>query len=206
MTDKEKKMIIILIIVSILIIGIELIFVNNNKNAMISSDVEESSTSEQGVADETVVSQSKEEAEKALEALKVQSEKEIKEMQEKSEKERKDREEGQYEKQGSDGTKTNVSSKVKEEKKIDGFIIVSNMTITAKDGWTTIKADVENISGSDFTGEQYIDFSLLNKEGQEMTKIKAVVPAAKDGEKVELNVEFTEDYSNAYDYKIEKSK
>ena len=68
-----------------------------------------------------------------------------------------------------------------------------------------MNGELTNISGEDFTGEQYVEVTLLNKEGQEMTKIKTIVPGIGKGEIGEFKSDINVDYSNTYDYKIVKS-
>lgn len=101
-----------------------------------------------------------------------------------------------------DGTKVNVSDKLKEEKEIDGLKI-GNIQLTEKNGQSVLLAKVTNSTTKD-TQAFLVDIILYDKEGNEIAKIPGVVSGAKAGQTVELRVGITEDYANAYDFKIVK--
>ena len=104
--------------------------------------------------------------------------------------------------QQQDGTKVNVSNKLKEEKEVDGLKI-GNIQLTEKNGQSVLLATVTN-SGSKNTEAFLVDIILYDKTGNQIAKIPGVVSGTKVGEVVELRVGITEDYANAYDFKIVK--
>ena len=104
--------------------------------------------------------------------------------------------------QQQDGTKVNVSNKLKEEKEIDGLKI-GNIQLTEKNGQSVLLATVTN-SSSRNTEAFLVDIILYDKTGNQIAKIPGVVSGTKAGQSVELRVGITEDYANAYDFKIVK--
>ncbi len=99
-----------------------------------------------------------------------------------------------------DGSKINKSSKLNEAKKIDGLTI-TNIQLTTKDGMTTLLADVINNSGAK-TNLKTVNITLVDKDGNELTKLVGVINGLEVGASTELNIAMTSDYVNAYDFKV----
>ena len=99
------------------------------------------------------------------------------------------------------GIKQNTSSKLKEEKTINGLLI-DNIDLFMSNGQTILRADVENKSDKD-VGVTGINIILLNKDGSAYCIIPGVINAIKKGEKTKIEVPTTLDFSNAYDFKVE---
>lgn len=97
-----------------------------------------------------------------------------------------------------DGTKLNVSNKLTETKKIDNYEI-SNIQLTEQNGKSLILADVKNISSSKVE-MKFAKIVLLDKEGNEITTMDAIIGDIEPGGTVQLNVSATTDFSNAYDF------
>lgn len=99
-----------------------------------------------------------------------------------------------------DGTKVNTSSKLKQEKELEGLKI-TDITLTELEGQLTLLANVTNTTTQDI--EPFlVDITFIDKEGNEIDTILGMVSPVKAGETVQLNAGITEDYSNAYDFKI----
>lgn len=101
-----------------------------------------------------------------------------------------------------DGTKVNISNKLKEEKELDGLKI-GNIQLTEKDGQLTLLANVTNTTSQDVDAF-FIDIILYDKEENEIDTILGLVSPVKAGQTVELKAGITEDYANAYDFKVVK--
>ena len=101
-----------------------------------------------------------------------------------------------------DGTKVNISNKLKEEKELDGLKI-GNIQLTEKDGQLTLLANVTNTTSQDVDAF-FIDIILYDKDGNEIDTILGLVSPVKAGQTVELKAGITEDYANAYDFKVVK--
>ena len=151
MKKKEKRMILIIVLVGVLIIGGLLIWKNGRKNN-----------------DEQGVNQPKEEFVQVLE----------------------------------DGTKLNISNKLKEEKTIKGLKI-GNIQLTEQNGQSVLLADVRN-EGTQDVEMFLINIILVDKTGKEIATIPGIVSPVKAGATVQLNAGITEDYANAYDFKVEQ--
>lgn len=103
-----------------------------------------------------------------------------------------------------DGTKLNVSEQLKESKKIDG-VEITDIQLTEQNGQSVLLANAINTTNTE-TVVMPINIIVLDKSGNEIGKIPGVIAPLKQGETKQLNVGITEDYSNAYDFKIEKQK
>lgn len=101
-----------------------------------------------------------------------------------------------------DGTKVNVSSKIKEEKEIDGLKI-TDMEITEVDNVSTIVANVKNDTGEE-KGEFAIEIKLIDREGNEITTVPGYIGKIRAGESMGLKASATYDFANAYDCEIIK--
>jgi len=101
-----------------------------------------------------------------------------------------------------DGTKVNISNKLKEEKTINGLTI-GNIQLTEQNGQSVLLADVSNKTAQD--SEMFlINIILIDKTGKEIATIPGIVAPVKAGGTQQLNAGITEDYANAYDFRVEK--
>lgn len=99
-----------------------------------------------------------------------------------------------------DGTKLNISDKLSETKTFGNYE-VSNIQLTEKNGESLILADVKNI-GSAKIEMKFADVKLVDKEGNEITTLQAVIGEVEPGATVQLQVSATTDFSDAYDFSI----
>ena len=109
---------------------------------------------------------------------------------------------GEYEQLLEDGTKLNTSEELKKEKEIEG-IKITNIQLTEQGGQTVLLADVTNSTEAE-TDVIGINIIVLDKEGNEIGRIPGAVSPLKPGESKQLNAGITEDYANAYDFRVEK--
>ncbi len=100
----------------------------------------------------------------------------------------------------SDGSKLNTSTALSATKSVDG-LQVSNIQLKTENGITTLLADVENTTSSD-TPEKMITITFVDKDGNKITDLSALVQALKAGESTQLNTSVTSDVSNAYDFTV----
>ena len=117
-----------------------------------------------------------------------------------TEKTQESQKEEKYVQKNTSGSKTNISTKLKEEKNIDGLTI-SNINLTEKGGITTLLADVKNNTNTK-TEEKYVRIQILDEEGNEIAKPLGVIDPIEANGTVKLNVSISIDVSNAYDFKI----
>ena len=99
------------------------------------------------------------------------------------------------------GLKINKSTKLNEAKEVQGLKI-TNIQLSTKDGMTTLLADVINNSGTK-TSLKTVEITLIDKEGNELTKVTGIIDSLDVGESKQLNIGMTSDYVNAYDFKVE---
>ena len=109
---------------------------------------------------------------------------------------------GEITKTEEDGTVVNTSTKLKENKEIEG-LIVSYIKFTEKNGTTLLTADVTNKTGMAQNGF-LVDIVLYDVNGKETARIPASIVSMQEGETIELRAEITENYVGAYDLKLEK--
>lgn len=99
-----------------------------------------------------------------------------------------------------DGTKLNTSTKLNENKNINGLQI-GNIQLKREDNKTTLLANVENVTDKTIN-EKYLDIILIDKEAKILTTIPAITVKLEPGEKTQLNIGTQLDYVNAYDFRI----
>ena len=99
-----------------------------------------------------------------------------------------------------DGTKLNTSTELKKEKQVGNYKF-ENMQLTTQDNQTVLLADVTN-TGSSKTDIQFVDVTLLDKDGNEIITIGGIISQLEPGEKTQFNTSMTLDYANTYDFKI----
>ena len=101
----------------------------------------------------------------------------------------------------SNNVKKNNSEKLKEEKTYEGMKI-TDINLEASNGSTTITANVENVTESDFTGRSIV-IVFTNEDGTEYARLQGYIPDILKGKSTVLNASTTSDISNAYDFYIE---
>ena len=101
-----------------------------------------------------------------------------------------------------DGTKLNISTKLKESKKL-GDLEIGDIQLTNKNGQSVLLANIVN-KGKQKTDVILIDIVLYDKNNQEIATIPGIISPLEVGESTQLNTVVQEDYANAYDFKIVK--
>lgn len=101
----------------------------------------------------------------------------------------------------SDGSKLNVSSKLKENKTYQN-VTISNIQLTTVNGLNRLLASVTNNSNSR-TDAQDISLVFVDNQGNTIATVPGVIPAMNAGETAQLNASTTKDIINAYDFRIE---
>lgn len=101
-----------------------------------------------------------------------------------------------------DGTKVNTSKALSKERKL-GDLKITNITLSNQNGQTVLLADVEN-TGKSNSEQKLVSVTILDKDGNQLITLKGLIIALKSGEKTQLNIGVTSDFSNAYDFKIEE--
>lgn len=99
-----------------------------------------------------------------------------------------------------DGTKTNISELVGEQKKFEEFD-VTNTSITEKNGLATITANITNNTSNEIK-EFPVTIKLLNKDGEIIQEVGAYVGTIKAGETRQINATVNMDISEIYDFTI----
>ena len=89
-----------------------------------------------------------------------------------------------------DGTVENISSKLKEEKELDGLRF-KNIRLIEKSGQLTLFADVMSTTNQDIEAF-FVNIILYDKEGKELGTILSLISPIKAGETVELKTGITE--------------
>ena len=105
-------------------------------------------------------------------------------------------------------TKWNESKKFKQTKEITRFKI-SGISFSEKDGEAVLKATVTNTSGKDIKDYTYFKITFLDKDDEEIGTIPGIINPVKKNDTTELKATIrgkTEDYINAYDFKITVDK
>ena len=101
-----------------------------------------------------------------------------------------------------DGTKLNTSSKLNETKTIGG-IEISDIQLTESDNVTQLLATMTNTS--DETDGGYIAvLTLYDEDGNVLIEMKPYIEELEPGETAQLNTSAVFDYTEAYDFTIEK--
>lgn len=103
-----------------------------------------------------------------------------------------------------DGTKVNTSNKLSEVKTIEGLEI-SNIRLTEKGNVTQILANIKNTTNKDVEGF-YTSMTFTDKNGEIIVILGGYIPTVKANGTATLNTNSTGDFSNAYDFKVERSK
>lgn len=111
-------------------------------------------------------------------------------------------EQGEFTKVEADGTIVNTSEKLKEQKENIGFTI-KNINFVKRGNETILTARVTNNTGEaqeGFLGQ----IVLLDKSGSKIGRIPAMITETESGESIDIETTITENYANAYDFRLEK--
>lgn len=103
-----------------------------------------------------------------------------------------------------DGTKLNISEKIKQTKKV-GDLEISNIQITYQNGVTNILATVTNTS-SKKSELQNVSIVLSDDEGNTIYTLRGVLEETEPNGTSQLNTSITADFANSYDFTISKTK
>lgn len=101
-----------------------------------------------------------------------------------------------------DGSKVNISEELSKTKIIEGLEI-SNIRLIENNNVSQVLAEVKNPTNGPL-GDFSIDIIILDKEGNEITRIGGYIDRVEAGDTVELNSSATSDFANAYNLKIIK--
>lgn len=101
-----------------------------------------------------------------------------------------------------DGTKYNTSDKLKETKRFEDFEI-TNLQLTEKDNVTLLLGTITNV-GKTKQGGYPINVKLVDKNGNEIITIAAIIGELEPGESTQLSTNVAENCANAYDFTISR--
>lgn len=101
-----------------------------------------------------------------------------------------------------DGTRLNISDKLKETKKLEGMEI-SDIQLTEKNHVTLLLGTITNTSDTT-QGGYPVAIKVIDKEGNEITTVSAYIGILEPRKTTQLNTSMTFDYANAYDFSIAK--
>ena len=99
-----------------------------------------------------------------------------------------------------DGTKQNVSPKISEKKTFENLDIV-NASIVYSDNICKMKLNVENNSDIK-SDDMIIKINIFDSNNDIMITLTGFVAEIDSGKSIEVNLDSSFDYSNAYDYEI----
>lgn len=99
-----------------------------------------------------------------------------------------------------DGSKLNISEKLKENKKIDSLVL-KDIGLSYKDGVTTLLANVKNTS-KEISKQKEVEITLLNDKGEKLYILRGVIEEIEPGEIKQLNTSITADFANAYNFTV----
>ena len=101
-----------------------------------------------------------------------------------------------------DGTKLNISSKLKETKKL-GDLEFSNIRLTSKNGESYLTATVKNTS-SVKAGDEFTTITVLDEDGNTLTRVDAYLGTIAAGQETTLSSKTSCDFANAYDFNVSR--
>lgn len=99
-----------------------------------------------------------------------------------------------------DGVKQNISSKISEKKTFENLDIVS-ASIVYSNNICKMKLNVENNSDIK-SDDMIIKINILDSSNNIMINLTGFVAEISPGKSIEVNIDSSFDYSNAYDYEI----
>lgn len=100
-----------------------------------------------------------------------------------------------------ESVKVNISPKMIVEKKVKDYI-VSDMSISAQAGKTTVSFKLVNNSEKQLKNKEYT-IKFLNEKGRKIGQLTGVIENVGTSEETYIYAYCDGDYSNAYDYNIE---
>ena len=103
-----------------------------------------------------------------------------------------------------DGTRLNTSDDLKKTKTIDGMEI-TNIQLTEKGNQTILLGTITNPTQTT-KGGFIADVKVLDKQGNEIITIDALIGEIQPGQSQQFNTQATFDYANAYDFEITKKQ
>lgn len=101
-----------------------------------------------------------------------------------------------------DGVKLNTSAKLNEDKKFEDLKI-KDVQLTYRNGVTNLLCNVENTSNKNMK-MQDVEITLLDENDKVIYKMVGIIEDISAGETKQFNTSVTADFSNAYDFKINK--
>ena len=101
-----------------------------------------------------------------------------------------------------DGTRLNTSTKLHETKKIEGMEI-SDFQLKEKGNETLLLGTITNVSNT-VQGGYAMQLRIIDKTGGEILTVPAYVRKLQPGETAQLNISSTKDFANAYDFTVSK--
>ncbi len=109
---------------------------------------------------------------------------------------------GEFTKVEQDGTISNTSEKLHQDREDSGFSI-TNISFGEVKGETVLKARVTNVTGQ--AQESFLGrIVLFDKSGNKIGEIPINISETQQGETIEIEAYITESYANAYDFKLER--
>lgn len=102
-----------------------------------------------------------------------------------------------------DGTRLNTSEQMKTSKRVEG-VEITNIQVTEKDNVSLILGTATNVSDKVQQGFT-MDVKIVDKAGNEVVTIGAIVGKLEPGESEEFNTSATFDFANAYDFSVVKT-
>ena len=101
-----------------------------------------------------------------------------------------------------DGVKLNTSAKLNEDRDFEGLKI-KDVQLTYRNGVTNLLCNVENTSNNNLK-MQDVEISFLDENGDVIYKMAGIIEDINAGETKQFNSSVTADFSNAYDFTINK--
>ncbi len=103
-----------------------------------------------------------------------------------------------------DGTKLNISEKLKETKRIEGLEL-TDFQLTENDNQTVLLGTITNTSATT-QGGFLVDIKVVDKLGNEIVTVKNYIKKLEAGESTSLITSATFDYANAYDFTVSRAQ
>lgn len=101
-----------------------------------------------------------------------------------------------------DGSKLNISEKLRKNKKIDGLVL-KDIQLTYKNGVTTLLTNVENTS-KEKSKQKVVEVTLVDENKEKIYTLQGIIEEVEAGGTKQLNCSITADFANAYDFTIKE--
>ena len=101
-----------------------------------------------------------------------------------------------------DGSKLNISEKLRKNKKIDGLVL-KDIQLTYKNGVTTLLTNVENTSNKK-SEQKVVEVTLIDENKEKIYTLQGIIEEIEAGGTKQLNCSITADFANAYDFTIKE--